>query len=122
MILPVAKRPRPGTDIPLCSVPLSLTWLLTGVSWPTPAWTLVGANLRPERSGSRVERNGIRRTPKAPLTHGVEVGDWSGEGDAAGPPKRGGELIHGPEPRTHRKQPNGPDEFVARGWSKLVTP
>ena len=39
-------------------------------------------------------------------------------GDAA-PPKRGGELMHGPEPRTHRKQPNGPDEFVARGWSKL---
>ena len=33
MILPVAKRPGPGTDIPLCSVPLSLT----GVSWPTPA-------------------------------------------------------------------------------------
>ena len=78
MILPVAKRPGPGTDIPLCSVPLSLTWSLTGVSWPTPA--------------------------------------------AAAPPKRGGELIHGPEPRTHRKQPNGPDEFVARGWSKLVTP
>src|SRR5215203_5358785 len=38
------------------------------------------------------------------------------------PPKRGGELIHGPEPRTHRKRPNGPDELVARGWSKLVTP
>ncbi len=37
MILPVAKRPGPGTDIPLCSVPLSLTWSLTGVSWPTPA-------------------------------------------------------------------------------------
>jgi hypothetical protein len=69
-----------------------------------------------------VERSGIRRTPKAPLTHGVEVGDWSGEGTRRAPPKRGGELIHGPEPRTHRKQPNGPDEFVARGWSKLVTP
>jgi len=37
MILPVAKRPGPGTDIPLCSVPLSLTWSLTAVSWPTPA-------------------------------------------------------------------------------------
>jgi hypothetical protein len=36
------------------------------------------------------------------------------------PPETGGELIHGPEPRTYRKQPNGPDEFVARGWSKLV--
>ena len=34
MILPVAKRPGPGTDIPLCSVPLSLTWSLTGVSCP----------------------------------------------------------------------------------------
>jgi hypothetical protein len=30
MILPVAKRPGPGTDIPLCSVPLSPTWSLTG--------------------------------------------------------------------------------------------
>jgi hypothetical protein len=29
MILPVAKRSGSGTDIPLCSVPLSLTWLLT---------------------------------------------------------------------------------------------
>src|SRR4029450_13159397 len=41
-------------------------------------------------------------------------------GDA--PPKRGCELIRGPEPRTDRKQPNGPDEFVARGRSKLLTP
>jgi hypothetical protein len=81
MIVPVAKRPGPGTDIPLCSVPLSLTWSLTGVSWPTPA---------------------------ASPTRG------------RAPPKRGGELIHGPEPRTYRKQPNVPDEFVARGWSKLV--
>jgi hypothetical protein len=80
MILPVAKRPGPGTDIPLCSVPLSLTWSLTRVSWPTPARPLVGANLGPERSGSRAERSGILRTPKAPLTHGLEVGDWSGEG------------------------------------------
>ena len=47
---------------------------------------LVGANLRPERNGSRVERSGIRRTPKAPLTHGVEAGDWSGEGT---PPRNG---------------------------------
>src|SRR5687768_10298656 len=76
MILPVAERPGPGTDIPLCSVPLSLTWSLTGVSWPTP--------------------------------------------DAAGP-RNGAVDIHGPEPRTHWKQPNGPDELVARGWSKLVT-
>ena len=38
-----------------------------------------------ERSGSRVERSGIRRTPKAPLTHGVEVGDWSGEGTRRAP-------------------------------------
>ena len=44
------------------------------------------------------------------------------ERGCGGPPETGGELIHGPEPRTHRKQPNGPDEFVARGWSKLVTP
>ena len=43
-------------------------------------------------------------------------------GEDAAPRKQGCELIHGPEPRTHRKQPNGPDEFVARGRSKLVTP
>src|SRR5688572_10170369 len=83
MILPVANHPGPGTDILLCSVPLSLTWSLTGVSWPIPA---------------------------------------ASQGTRLAPPKRGGEVIHGPEPRTHRKQPNGPDEFVARGWSKLVTP
>jgi hypothetical protein len=60
----------------LCSVPLSLTWSLTGVSWPTPA------------AGPR---NGAV--------------NWY--------MVQNRELIG--------KQPNGPDEFVARGWSKLVT-
>jgi hypothetical protein len=54
-----------------------------------------------------VERSGIRRTPKAPLTHGVEAGDWSGEGTRR-PPETGGELIHGPEPRTHRNNRTDP--------------
>ena len=67
-----------------------------------------------------MERSGSRRTPKAPLTHGGEAGDWSGEGDAA--PRNGAVNRFMVQNRDSSKQPNGPDEFVARGRSKLVTP